>query len=263
MIFKHESDVLEVYSFIFILGAVFGSFLNVLILRLPLEQSLLTSSSCPHCKTKIPWFYNIPIISFFILKAKCSFCHEKISYQYIVVETLTALLTLMLFFKLGWSIDFVMVTLLFYTLIVLAFIDLKYKAVPDYLLLIGFVLVFTATELPMIEALKNAALFAGAFALLEFVMTFYIQNIKYYFTKDESLKEAQSLGEGDIPIVAIIGALLGVASGLTAIFLAALFAIIPSLYNSIKKQESQTPFIPYLLLGLGVEYLFSFSKVFN
>ncbi len=254
---------MEVYSFIFILGAIFGSFLNVLILRLPKEESLLSPSSCPHCHHKISWFHNIPIISFILLKARCSFCGQKISFQYVIVEILSAILTLLLFLKLGWGVNFVMVTLLFYTLIVLAFIDLKYKAVPDYLLLLSLVLVFFATPLNISTALTNAALFAGAFALLEFIMTFYIQNIKYYFTKDESLKQMQSLGEGDLPIVAIIGALLGVGAGLTAIFLAALFAIIPSLYNSIKKQDSQTPFIPYLLLGLGVEYLFSFSKVFS
>jgi leader peptidase (prepilin peptidase)/N-methyltransferase len=112
-------------------------------------------------------------------------------------------------------------------------------------------------------ALRNAALFAGFFALLEFVMTFYVQNIKSRLLNDDSLKEAKSLGEGDIPIVAIIGIVLGIQGGMVAVFLAAIFAIIPSVYYNIKKKDTQLPFIPYLLLGMSVEYFFEISKVFN
>lgn len=263
MIISYVREDLEVFSLL-IVGACFGSFLNVIILRAPVGLNIITlKSHCPNCKEHLKWFHNIPLFSFLFLKAKCSYCHCKISKQYFFVELITALLTVQIYLKVGLGVDFLLLCTLFYTLIVLAFIDLKYKAVPDYLLFLALILVFITQYNYLFEALKNAALFAGVFALLEFFVTFYIQNIKYKMTKDESLKEAKSLGEGDIPIVAIIGALLGVTSGMFAIFLAAFFAIIPSLYANIKNKDPQTPFIPYLLLGLSVEYLFEISKVFN
>ena len=148
---------------------------------------------------------------------------------------------------------------------VLSFIDLKYKAAPDYLLLIALFLSFFTTNSNLLDAFKNAFLFSGALVLLNFVITFYIQNIKAKILKDESLKTQEALGEGDIPIIAMMGVILGLSSGIFAIFLAAFFAIIPSIYSNIVKKDIQTPFIPYLVLGFYVEYFFNletFIKAF-
>lgn len=261
MIIEIEREDLELYSFI--LGTIFGSFLNVLIYRLPKKISIITPrSSCPHCFKVIPWYFNIPIISYIFLKAKCTYCGEKISFSYPLVELLSGILSLALFIKLGFTLEYLSMSLFIYLLITLSFIDFKYKAVPDYLLLIVFISSFFATTYPLIEAFKNAFLFAGAFVLLNFILTFYIQNIKSKLIKDESLKQQEALGDGDIPIVATIGVVLGIKSGLIAVFLAAFFAIIPSLYLSIVKKDIQTPFIPYLTLGIFVEYFFTL-KVFD
>ena len=105
----------------------------------------------------------------------------------------------------------VLFTLFLINLVVLSLYDFKYKAVPDYLLLIVFILSFFASSFSLIESLKNAFLFSGAFVLLNFVITFYIQNIKSKLLKDESLKTQVALGEGDIPIIAMIGIILGVS----------------------------------------------------
>ncbi len=118
------------------------------------------------------------------------------------------------------------------------------------------------SEYSLIDSFKNAFLVSGAFVLLNFVVTFYIQNIKSKLLKDESLKEQEALGEGDIPILASLGIILGIKGALIAIFLSALFAIIPSIYFNITKKDIQTPFIPYLVLGFTVEYFFNLSKVF-
>ncbi|MBD3830735.1 MAG: prepilin peptidase, partial [Arcobacter sp.] len=94
---------------------------------------------------------------------------------------------------------------------------------------------------------------------------FYIQNIKSKLLKDESLKTQVALGEGDIPIIAMIGVVLGSTGGILAIFLGAFFAIIPSIYSNLVKKDIQTPFIPYLVLGFLTEYFFkleTFIKVF-
>jgi leader peptidase (prepilin peptidase)/N-methyltransferase len=240
---------------IFIFGLIFGSFLNVLIYRLPLEISIINPkrSHCPYCNHQIKWFENIPLFSYLFLKAQCSSCQTNISITYPIVEFLSALITLVLYLNLGFTFDFIVTLILFYNLIVLSFIDFTYKAVPDYLLLSGLLIAFITPGFDF----EVALLFAGGFILLEFFITFYIQNIKARILKDESLREQKALGEGDIPIVAIIGGFLGVKLGLIAIFLAAFFAILPALYMQITKKEIETPFIPFLTLGLLCAYLFS------
>ena len=115
----------------------------------------------------------------------------------------------------------------------------------------------------LVDAFKNAFIVSGAFVLLNFIVSFYIQNIKARITNDDSLKTQEALGEGDIPILASIGVVLGLKGALVAIFLSSLFAIIPSIYFNIKKKDIQTPFIPYLVLGLLIEYFFNISKVFS
>jgi len=251
---------LEVFSFIF--GVVIGSFLNVLILRLPLNKSVvLPRSTCPSCNHIISWYYNIPLFSFLYLKAKCAYCKEKISSQYFIVELLSGILTLALFLKLGLSTEFLFMSLVLYVCITLSFIDFKYKAVPDYLLLIVLILSFFASSFTLFEAFKNAFLFSGAFVLLNFLITFYIQNIKAKILKDEDLKTQEALGEGDIPIIASIAVILGIKGAMLAIFLAAIFAIIPSIYSNIVKKDIQTPFIPYLILGMLSVYFFDLENI--
>ena len=251
---------MELFSFIF--GICIGSFLNVLILRLPKNESLMTARShCPKCNHVIYWYHNIPLFSYLFLRAKCSYCGTKISFLYFFIELISGIITLALFLKLGLNQEFIFMVLLSYVLITLSFIDFKYKAVPDYLLLLVFIVSFFASTFSIIEAFKNAFLFSGAFILLNFVITFYIQNIKSRILKDESLKTQEALGEGDIPIIAMFGIILGINSGLIAIFLAAIFAIIPAIYSNFVKKDIQTPFIPYLILGFFTEYFFDLETI--
>lgn len=122
-----EREDLEVFSFIF--GAIIGSFLNVLILKLPLKEPILiiNRSKCPNCNHTIYWYHNIPLFSYIFLIGKCAYCKRKISFQYFLVEFLSAIITLFLFLKLGLTQEFLFMILLSYILIVLSFIDLKYS----------------------------------------------------------------------------------------------------------------------------------------
>ena len=243
---------------VFLVGLVFGSFLNVLIYRLPLGISLLKpiGSACPHCNYKIKWYENIPVFSYLFLKGRCSSCSDSISKSYPIVELITAAVTLMLYsnFWIGW--DMIITISLFYVLIVLSFIDLKYRAVPDYLLIIVVILAI------LVGDIINILLFTGGFVLLELAITFYIQNIKAKITQNKELENQRALGEGDMPIVGVIGGLLGVQLGITAIFLAAVLALLPAIYNLYSKKEMETAFIPFLSLGLLVT-LFSGINLFT
>jgi len=244
-----------VFEITFILfGLIIGSFLNVLIYRLPLNISIINPkfSNCPKCKNTIKWYENIPVISYIFLKAKCSNCNVKISFIYPIVEILTSLVTLFVLNKFGLNINSFIILSLFYVLIVLSFIDFEYKAVPDYLLLIILMLSLFIDNINYISML----IFAGGFILLDFVLTFYIQNIKSKITSNDDLLNQRALGEGDIPIVAIIGGMLSLKLAIAAVFIASITALLPSLYNMYKKNEIETPFIPFLALGLFITYIF-------
>ena len=234
------------YIVVFLIGLVFGSFLNVLVHRIPLAISLLKpiGSECPHCQHQIKWYENIPVLSFLLLRGKCSSCSQKISIIYPAIELTTALVTLALYMSFWLNRELIGLIALFYTLIVLSFIDLKYRAVPDYLLIIAIIIAVA------IGNIVNILIFTGAFFLLEITITFYIQNIKAKITKNKELETQKALGEGDIPIVGIMGGLLGIQLGVSAIFLAALLALVPAIYNLFSKEQIETAFIPFLSLGL-------------
>ena len=239
----------------FAIGLIFGSFLNVLIYRLPLEISLFNpiGSECPHCQHKIKWYENIPVFSYLFLRGKCSNCSERISIVYPIVELITGLVTVLLYQHQWLDVDLILTIALFYTLIVLSFIDFKYKAVPDYLLIIVLLLTLSVGDW------KNTLIFMGGFVLLELILTFYIQTIKAKITKNKELENQRALGEGDIPIAGAIGGLLGIHLGISAIFLAAILALIPAVYGLMVKKEIETPFIPFLSLGLFITLITGFN----
>ena len=246
------------YLIALLIGLVFGSFLNVLIHRLPLGISLVNpiGSSCPQCSHGIKWYENIPVFSYILLKGRCSSCSESISIIYPIVEITTAIVTLMLYASLWTNWELIITTALFYVLIVLSFIDLKYRAVPDYLLIIAVILAIVVGDI------INILIFTGGLLLLELIITFYIQNIKAKITGNKELETQRALGEGDMPIAGVIGGLLGIQLGVSAIFLAALLALLPAIYNLFSKKEIETAFIPFLSLGLFIT-LFSGFNLFS
>jgi len=265
ILIREKDDLVEFEILsIIIFGLIIGSFLNVLIYRLPLGISLLKPrrSFCTNCNIKIKWYENIPIISYILLKARCSSCKKKISILYPLVELLTSAITLLLFLKLHFTVEFYFISTIFYLLIVLSFIDLQYKAVPYTLLIVIVTITLFYLFYLHKENLSTFFIFTGTIVTIEFFLTYYIQNVKAKIFNDDSLKIQKALGEGDIPIIAIIGGILGLQFGILAIFLSAILAIIPSLINKVFKNEIETPFIPYLSLSLIIIYL-SGDKILN
>src|SRR6056297_3586907 len=123
---------LILYLIIFSIGLVIGSFLNVLICRLPKNDSIVfPSSHCPECNTKLKYYDLIPIFSYIFLKGKCRYCGEKISLQYPITEFLTGLLFLLVFLNYGFSSEFIIFIILISSLIIVSFIDLKYQIIPN------------------------------------------------------------------------------------------------------------------------------------
>lgn len=248
------------YLFVFIIGASIGSFLNVVIYRVPLNKSIVTPrSQCTKCGNTIAFYHNIPIISYILLKGKCKRCGQTFSIRYIFIEIITAFVFLSLYYKFGFNILTLFFWIYFSFLITLSFIDLKFKAVPSSILMLTFLSSFLLSS-DIIASLKNGAILTGSIYLLNYILTFYIQNIKAKITKDKSLENQEALGEGDIPIFATFGIILSLQSAFSAVLLAACFAILPSIFTVILKKDIQTPFIPYLSLGIFVEILFDISS---
>ncbi len=228
-------------------GLLFGSFLNVLILRIPKEESVVFPSSyCPNCKNRLKFYHNIPLLSWIFLRGKCAFCSQKISIQYPLVELFTTLIFLIIFIKNSNITEALIISLVFALLFALSIIDFRYKAVPDSLNLTTLSLAIFSSS-AIIDNFTNALLFAGGFSLLRFYVSYIVK------------KEA--LGEADIMIAATIGALVGIKLGLFVIFLSAIIAL--PVFIILKDKNLEIPFIPFLALALFIVYIFDnfFLKV--
>ncbi|MEE9192927.1 MAG: prepilin peptidase, partial [Thermodesulfobacteriota bacterium] len=129
------------YTFVFIFGLLFGSFLNVCIYRLPRDESItFPPSHCTNCSTPIKFYQNIPVISYLLLGGKCSNCKEPISVIYPVVELFTAVLVTLLFYKYGVTIETSVYVILTLSLIVRSFIDLEHFIIPNVITLPGIII---------------------------------------------------------------------------------------------------------------------------
>ena len=244
---------LEVFYLIafFIFGTVIGSFLNVVIYRLPREKSLISPpSSCPNCGHKIKWYENIPIISYIFLKGKCSKCKYPISPRYPFVEFITGVLYSLTYLKFGISIDLIF-SLIFVSLVIaLTFIDFDFKIIPDEINLIGFIsgiiYSFLRQDFSVVDALIGAVVGAGFLWLIAFLY------LKY--------RGIEGLGMGDVKLLAFFGTYFGWFGSLFIIFFGSLVgAVIGILSAYLSKAEDKStyeiPFGPFLSLA-AVIYLF-------
>lgn len=252
-----------------LLGLLLGSFLNVVILRIPKEQSVVfTSSHCFTCKKSLKPWHNIPIFSWIFLGGKCAFCKSKISIQYPAIELLSSLIFFILALKYGISLPIFFIGLSFLMLLALSMIDFKYKMVPDSLNLLAIVFaVLGAWNLHgFFENFQNALLFAGGFTLLRFSLSYYLTSSAHSHAKKtltswtknyHTYPFIEAMGEGDIMVAATMGALLGVKLALVAIFLSALLALPVMLaVLQLSKEDQKVPFVPFLALATFIVYIY-------
>jgi len=223
--------------FVFVLGIMIGSFLNVVIYRIPKGESIaFPASKCQSCGTPLKWYHNIPLLSWLVLGGKCAFCRAKISAQYPVVELMTGVIFLVLYMKLGlvWYLPFVAAS--FAALLALVMIDFKYMAVPDS---VNFAaLAFALVQPDVLNAALYAAVAAGGLYLIGLLSSL--------------LAKRQAMGGADVIVAGTMGALLGFPGFFIAIFLSAVLAIVPALIW----REKGVPFIPFLALATLITYLF-------
>lgn len=224
---------------IFFLGACIGSFLNVCIYRIPAGLSIVSPPSrCPQCETKIRWWQNIPIVSWLLLRGKCSNCKEKISVRYLLVETLTGLL----FLKIFTMFELHPATLVFWAfaaaLVTLTFIDLDHQIIPDIISLPGIILGFVTVSLtPLTWSNSILGILLGGGSLWSIAIIY------------ELLTKNEGMGGGDIKLLAMIGAFLGWKAILPVIFISSCLGTligVPLMLRQGASGKLAIPFGPFL-----------------
>ena len=225
-------------SIVFLFGILIGSFLNVVIYRVPKNENIaFPASKCQSCQTPLKWYHNIPIFSWLALGGKCAFCKDSIAKQYPIVEFVTGLIFVMLFMKVGmvWHLPFI--TASFAALFVLVMIDFKYMAVPDS---VNFAaLLFALVQPDFLNAMMYAAIAAGGLYLIGVFSSL--------------LARKQAMGGADVIVAGTMGALLGFPNFFVAIFLSAVLAMIPAMIW----RNKGVPFVPFLALATFLVYIYN------
>ncbi len=231
---------------VILFGLTLGSFLNVVIHRLPRGESLVRPGShCPRCRAPIPWYRNLPLLTFLLQRGRCASCRGRIRLRYPLVEAVTALSFLLCRDAFGLTVHAAFAALFLCVLIALALIDLEHQILPDSLTL-GGAAVFLAYSFvnPRLGPLE--ALLGGVGAALVFYLLFVI------YLK---VRRIEGLGMGDVKMMLLLGAFLGVERLITAVFLASLSGLLVGLWFIVFRRKTlrfALPFGTFLALGATV-----------
>ena len=239
------------WSVIVLFGALIGSFLNVCIYRLPREESIVSPRSrCPKCRHPIAWYDNIPVLSFIALRARCRQCRAPIAWQYPLVELLAIAATVAVVLRFGVTPAALVYAVFLYGLLVASFVDLEFQIIPDEIsvggLAVGFGLSFL---IPALHGTENrwVALGWSAVGVLAGGGTLYLTGLLGDF-----LFKKESMGGGDIKLLAMAGSVLGWKAVLITFFIAPIFALIPGLFVLAFKKSHIIPYGPFLSIALIV-----------
>ncbi len=248
---------------LFILGTCIGSFLNVCIYRLPKDKSIiLPPSACPKCDTRIKWYDNIPILSYIFLKARCRNCKEIIPFRYPLVEFITGLIFLLLYFKFGISMAYGQFVFLFCLLLAVSFIDIDYHAIPAFMCVLGIAVglafsfaaslkvfnsgIYEITSMPIYDAGIGLLIGLGFTYLFKLFGDVFL-SIFLYLRKKQSIEgEIESLGLGDVDFMGMVGVFLGWKMAILVFFIAPFLAVLYSIFAIIFKKSHLIPYLPYL-----------------
>lgn len=235
---------------VFLLGACVGSFLNVVIHRLPRGESLIAPRSrCPSCESAIAWYDNLPVLSWLLLRGRCRRCSEGISVRYPIVELLTALIAISLYARFGLTLQCLVAFYFAATLLAIAYIDLDHQIIPDVLSLPGIVVGLVAAPLLHPGSWFEAVQAAGLGALLGGGILF---AVAYGY---ERATGREGMGGGDVKLLAMVGAFLGWQGVLLTLLLGSLVGSAIGISVMVARgadSKLAIPFGPFLSIGAFV-----------
>jgi len=232
--------------FAFLFGTVVGSFLNVCIYRLPKEESVVTPRSrCPACQTLIHALDNIPLLSFVLLRGRCRACGAPISWRYPLVEALTGTLFALTVVRFGVTLQAAFLLIFLAGLIVISFIDLDHQIIPNVITLpgipLGLLTGFLFRDPPLLDRLIGTLAGAGFLYLVLFY--------------GGVLYGQEAMGEGDLNLIAMVGAFLGWKAVIVTILVGCLVGSVLGLSLIALRRlgrRQHIPFGPFLSLGAVV-----------
>jgi len=257
-----------IFSFIFFyIGSIWGSFINVVVYRLPEGLSIIYPPSfCPVCKRKLKWYNNIPIFSYIFQRGRCSFCGAKIPIRYLFIELFTGFYTLVgfiLYIKLPdyqfglW--EFLSFLTIGYTGIIISYIDFKYKLIPLQVLLVGsiiqIILLFIGLKF-YIWILSPIILDALLGAFLGFFILWIVRLLGNRFFKKEAM------GEGDLYLLGYLGLFGGIFSITFILLYSSFLAIIFGLLYMKYKGDKEIPYGPFLVGGFFIHYFMALTGTY-
>lgn len=234
-----------------VVGLCIGSFLNVIIYRLPMEQSIVhPRSHCPGCNKMIAWYDNIPVVSYLALGAKCRGCGMRISPRYPMVELLTGVLFVAVYNRFGLDGMTLVFWIMVAGLIVGTFVDFDHMIIPDSVSIGGMVFGLVASALvPSLHASPawTGGLYKSALGLAAGFGSLWLVGVvgKWVFKKD-------AMGFGDVKLLGAIGALLGIPGVVYTVLVSSLIGTVVGVGLILfggREWQSRIPFGPYLALG--------------
>lgn len=233
---------ISLYILIFLYGIVIGSFLNVVIVRVPRKESIVkVRSHCENCGYQLKWFDLIPIFSYLVLGGKCRKCKTKISAQHLILEVLNGILYVFTFFIAGFSVTTVLLCLLFSALLALSLIDFKTYEIPVGFQYVIFVLAVCRTILDRANWSEHII---GFFAVSVVLYLMYV------------ISKGAAIGGGDVKLMAVCGLFVGWK---LIIFAFLLGCIVGSVVHIIRMKLSGESHVlamgPYLSIGVFVAAL--------
>lgn len=250
----------------FAIGLCVGSFLNVCIYRIPLEQSIIhPSSGCPNCKEKLQPADMVPVLGYLLLKGRCRHCKEPISIQYPFVETMTGIVWLLVYLRYGLTVETVALLFLYSVLIPVAFIDYKYMIIPNGLVLTGLaggtaVFLYHVFYKPFLlyESTSWFTPIIGMFSASGILFIIAFIGLLVYGNDG-------AMGMGDVKLFMPIGLFFGWKLAMTALFFSIVLAGVISLILlilRIKDRKSAIPFGPFIIIATFFTGLYG-NQIFN
>lgn len=218
-----------------------GSFYHVVATRISNDESIVfPGSHCNMCNYKLKWYENIPIVSYILLRGKCSNCHKKIPISYIISEIITGVLFAVLFHSFKFSIDLVVALIFVSSLIIVIISDIEYMIILDEVLLFSSLIIILIYIFG--TGLESAAMhiYGGVGA---FIMMYAIKIL------GDKLFKKESLGGGDIKLMFLFGLVLGFPMSICVIFLATFIAFPIALFLLFTNKDNIIPFGPFLSMS--------------
>lgn len=239
------------YLIFFILGSVFGSFYNVLGLRLPNNESVVfPSSHCPKCNHELKWYELIPILSFIFLKGRCKECKEKISLLYPMNELFCGILFVVSYYSYGFSLELIIALTLSSLLVLVIASDLTYMIIPDSFTIVSSLIIIVVK---LLSAGVMDTLVSIGYGIISFGIMYLIMKLgTWLFKKD-------CMGGADIKLMFVVGLALDPLLAMLVIVIASVLALPGALYAYFKNKEHMIPFGPFLVLGLLILYFTKFN----